>query len=340
MNLNQINTRIETLDFLRGFALIGIMLVNIVVIANIGIPESSQDITYKKFLDFFIESKFFSIFSYLFGIGFYIFMQRAEEKPGNKYFIYLRRILILAIFGLIHMQLQPGEALVVYSIFGLLLIPFFNLNKFINLVIGILLLIMVLYLDAKILTPLPYFILGLASAQFGMIFKFNRYKIWSVVALISGIISTIGWYLLEKAYVVPNFKLLRQKSEVSINHYAENVDHYHHLITIFSPFMSIFYASCLILLLNISWARKVLSPLKYYGSMALTNYIGQTLLIYLAISIFSGKHWTHVDTLWICVCVYVFQLLISTYWLKYFKLGPLEYIWKIATYMKKIKIIK
>ena len=40
MNLNQINTRIETLDFLRGFALIGIMLVNIVVIANIGIPES------------------------------------------------------------------------------------------------------------------------------------------------------------------------------------------------------------------------------------------------------------------------------------------------------------
>lgn len=53
MNLNQINTRIETLDFLRGFALIGIMLVNIVVIANIGIPESSQDITYKKFLDFF-----------------------------------------------------------------------------------------------------------------------------------------------------------------------------------------------------------------------------------------------------------------------------------------------
>lgn len=104
--------------------------------------------------------------------------------------------------------------------------------------------------------------------------------------------------------------------------------------------MSIFYASCLILLLNISWTRKVLSPLKYYGSMALTNYIGQTLLIYLAISIFSGKDWTHVDTLWICVCVYVFQLLISTYWLKYFKLGPLEYIWKMATYMKKIKIIK
>ena len=62
MNLNQINTRIETLDFLRGFALIGIMLVNIVVIANIGIPESSQDITYKKFLDFFIESKFFLFF--------------------------------------------------------------------------------------------------------------------------------------------------------------------------------------------------------------------------------------------------------------------------------------
>lgn len=97
--MNKISKRIETLDFLRGFALLGIILVNSISIIQLGLPELSSDITYKKFLDFFIESKFFSIFSYLFGIGFYIFMQRAEDKLENKYYLYLRRILVLGIFG-------------------------------------------------------------------------------------------------------------------------------------------------------------------------------------------------------------------------------------------------
>ncbi|SCU28250.1 membrane protein [Staphylococcus xylosus] len=82
--MNKINNRIETLDFLRGFALLGIILVNIIAVAQLSAPELSNDITYKKFLDFFIESKFLAIFSYLF-IGFYIFMQRSEHKTGNKY---------------------------------------------------------------------------------------------------------------------------------------------------------------------------------------------------------------------------------------------------------------
>ncbi|PTJ56055.1 hypothetical protein BUZ83_05690 [Staphylococcus saprophyticus] len=88
MNLNQINTRIETLDFLRGFALIGIMLVNIVVIANIGIPESSQDITYKKFLDFFIESKFF-LFFHIYLVLVFIFLCKEQKRNLEINILYI-----------------------------------------------------------------------------------------------------------------------------------------------------------------------------------------------------------------------------------------------------------
>lgn len=237
------------------------------------------------------------------------------------------------------MQLQPGEALFIYSIFGLILIPFFKFHKFLNLIIGTILLIIVLYLDAKILIPLPYFILGLTTAQFGVIFRFNTHKkLWTAIAVISGIISAFGWYLLEKVYAEAHYELSPLNTETAINNKVEIVNHYNHLITIFSPFMSLFYVSCLILLLNVSWVRILLCPLKYYGRMALTNYICQTLMIYLVITLFSGIKWTYVDTLWICLSIYVIQLFMSSIWLKYFKLGPLEYIWKMATYMRKIKI--
>lgn len=335
--MQKINNRIETLDFLRGFALLGIILVNIVAIANLGASDLSSDITYRKFLDFFIESKFFTIFSYLFGIGFYIFMQRAEYKIGNKYIIYLRRIFVLAVFGCLHMLLQPGEALLVYAIFGIIVIPFFKLNKYINLVLGLIILTLTLYLNAKTLTPLPYFILGLASAQFGLIFKFENHKrLWGLVATISGVISILGWYMLEKNYIVPQIDLLTTQEQQNPEKYIHAVDHYNHLLFIFSPFMSVFYVSCLILLLNMNWSRKLLEPLKYYGRMALTNYIGQTLLIYLVLITFTGAHWTYIDTLWICLFIYFTQMTISVLWLKFFKLGPLEYVWKTATYMQWI----
>lgn len=189
--------------------------------------------------------------------------------------------------------------------------------------------------------PFPYFILGLATAQFGIIFKFDTAsKVWSIVAISSGIISIIGWYVLNKFYVVPYIDLLPQQFQKNTEDYIAAVEQYHHLITIFSPFMSLFYISCLILILNMTWGRFILTPLKYYGRMALTNYIGQTLVIYLVIIIFDGKHWSLLQSLWICLTIYIVQIIGSMLWLKYFKLGPLEYIWKLATYMKWINMKK
>lgn len=85
--------RIDSLDIIRGFALFGIFLVNIPLfqypklIADtymFSYEFSSIDQWIRMFFDVFIEAKFFTIFSFLFGLGFYIFMSRAEESMKKK----------------------------------------------------------------------------------------------------------------------------------------------------------------------------------------------------------------------------------------------------------------
>lgn len=84
--------RIESLDIIRGIALFGILLVNMPLfqspqlIADIYMmsPElSSSDQFLRMLLDVFVETKFFTIFSFLFGVGFYIFMERAANKTDH-----------------------------------------------------------------------------------------------------------------------------------------------------------------------------------------------------------------------------------------------------------------
>ncbi|XBQ95331.1 hypothetical protein A1140_03580 [Staphylococcus felis] len=78
-------------------------------------------------MDYCLEC-IFSIFSILFGVGFYIFMDRATYKGQNKYALYFRRLIVLFIFGVLHSFLQPGEALKFYAIAGVLLLIFLHLN--------------------------------------------------------------------------------------------------------------------------------------------------------------------------------------------------------------------
>ena len=114
--------RISELDYMRGFALLGIILTNIISIFALPVPSNYDQASYLKFIDFFVESKFFTIFSFLFGVGFYIFIRNAQAKQLNSNIVFIRRLVILACFGLLHQLLQPGEALLLYSIIGLILI--------------------------------------------------------------------------------------------------------------------------------------------------------------------------------------------------------------------------
>jgi uncharacterized protein len=124
--------RIQVLDVLRGFALAGILIINAMSILAVkgSTPAFTVDIpfadrTLQDLILFFVESKFFTLFSLLFGIGFAIQIQSAE-KQGNSFLPRIsRRMAGLLLFGLLHiLLLWDGDILVIYSITGTLLILF------------------------------------------------------------------------------------------------------------------------------------------------------------------------------------------------------------------------
>ena len=120
------------LDVLRGIALAGILVINAMSIMAVkgSTPAFTFDLSFQDRLLqdailFFIESKFFTLFSLLFGIGFAIQIHSAERQSQNFLPRISRRMFALMIFGLAHIALLwDGDILVIYAITGSLLIAF------------------------------------------------------------------------------------------------------------------------------------------------------------------------------------------------------------------------
>ena len=131
-NLEEKQKRIQVLDVLRGFALAGILVINAMSILAVkgSTPAFTVDIPIadrilQDLILFFIESKFFTLFSLLFGIGFAIQIQSAERQ-GTAFLPRIsRRMAGLLVFGVLHILLfWDGDILVIYAITGTILILF------------------------------------------------------------------------------------------------------------------------------------------------------------------------------------------------------------------------
>jgi uncharacterized protein len=124
--------RIAEMDILRGFALLGILVVNLFVFYTPMYLLSSRAVDlYPGRLDqavfwimnFLISRKFVAMFSFLFGVGFAIQMDRAAARVAPFAGMYLRRMVTLLVFGLAHaVFLWFGDILHVYAGIGLTLI--------------------------------------------------------------------------------------------------------------------------------------------------------------------------------------------------------------------------
>jgi len=126
--------RIEALDVVRGFALIGIFLMNIEFFnrtfasINEGMPRglTGADWWATWFVNYLVAGKFWTIFSLLFGMGFAVMMVRAEQAGRDFKRVYLRRVLGLAVFGALHfIFLWDGDILFSYAVGALLLMVTF-----------------------------------------------------------------------------------------------------------------------------------------------------------------------------------------------------------------------
>ena len=124
------NQRIEALDVVRGFALLGIFLMNIewfnrpIRSLGAGMPRGLTGIDWwaSWFVAYFVQGKFWTIFSLLFGMGFAVMLTRAERAGREFKIVYLRRVLALAVFGAAHfVLLWEGDILFSYAVGALML---------------------------------------------------------------------------------------------------------------------------------------------------------------------------------------------------------------------------
>lgn len=146
-----ISDRIQTLDVVRGFALLGIALMNVeffnrpIAELDAGIPAGVAGIDYWAgwFVHVFIRGKFWTMFSLLFGMGFAVMLSRAEQAGRGFFAPYLRRTLALAVFGALHfICLWTGDILFSYATGALLLMLVYYTKPQVMLWLGLLLLLL------------------------------------------------------------------------------------------------------------------------------------------------------------------------------------------------------
>lgn len=130
-------SRIEVVDALRGFALLGVLLANVPYSGDPSIA-SVFDGALSFLSDLLISKKFITIFSILFGFGFYIQMSRAEKSGVHFKSYFLKRMALLFLIGTIHcFVLWDGDIIMSYAFGGifLLLIRNWSIKKLIVLAV-------------------------------------------------------------------------------------------------------------------------------------------------------------------------------------------------------------
>ncbi len=137
MNSSQ---RITNLDFIRGFAVLGILIINVI---SFGLPITAlfNHSTYgaENLLDWvvivissvFFEYKMMGLFSMLFGVGLMIFLDNARPKVKRPKLLSFWRNFLLLIFGIAHLSIWEGDILITYAscAFFIILFPQVQNNK-------------------------------------------------------------------------------------------------------------------------------------------------------------------------------------------------------------------
>jgi len=125
--------RIQIVDILRGFALFGILFVNMTIFSHpmqaIVLPSDPALPLHDRAALWLIhalgEGKFYALFSLLFGLGLTLQMERIEGRGGRFVPLYVRRLLVLLGIGIVHAFLiWMGDILILYALLGFLLILF------------------------------------------------------------------------------------------------------------------------------------------------------------------------------------------------------------------------
>ena len=112
--------RIQTLDILRGFALFGILWMNIFFNWE---GRTTFQHAVRQLGQLLADGKFYTLYSFLFGLGFSVQLLRAQARGARIVPVYLRRLFVLLLIGLAHhVFLWNGDILRLYAVMGVYLL--------------------------------------------------------------------------------------------------------------------------------------------------------------------------------------------------------------------------
>ncbi len=365
--------RLHFLDIVRGFAMLGIIMVNYFLIASSGMFATSagNNIT-SLMVNWFAEGKFYTLFSFLFGIGFMIFMNRAEAKFDSPRIVFMRRLVILFGFGLLHIAfIWSGDILTYYAVAGFALLAFYKCRPRTLLIWAITLFIV------SSLLPLGWMLQPMSPG--GMDAFSNEATNTSYVASIGerfsevvGMLSTaqtmlvpmlmmflLGMYVVKKGLfhgmetkkhiwnriwlvVTGCFVVVQTVTIVStLNGSGEEMSGFDlSMLTgqLGGVVGSMFYMSSLAMLfLHVGQLRPLLMLIGNVGKMSLTCYLLHSAIgtfLFYDYGLGLGKLVQPIGIAGIGFAVFILLITLSTVWLKYFKSGPVEWLWRKGTYGK------
>ncbi|HSN67301.1 MAG TPA: DUF418 domain-containing protein, partial [Fusibacter sp.] len=299
----QNNNRIIEMDIIRGFALFGVLLVNMTMIDATMYSYESPSLL----IHLFAVGKFYTLFSMLFGLGFFYFMNKPDGTLVAGY-LFRRRLIALFFFGLLHLIfVWYGDILHVYAITGAILLN--NRNRSVKSLLktSVLLFILSTFMFAWFSSSggtqgdMSTVIQDAESAYtqtsyFNMLYYRITHELpmiaFNFIAVLPKILSLFmfGYYIGKRqifSSLEDNLSLVRRTWRLSgviafvcglgytliIGEYiALRLEI---LAVVFDELLTLsgalFYATSLILLYQSARFKKIVSPLQFSGKMALTN---------------------------------------------------------------------
>lgn len=121
-----VSPRLEVVDALRGFALFGVAVSNVAVLAGTGALAAGQissvDLGLGLLASYLITGKFLALFAMTFGVSFGLYLRRCEELGERAVAHYVRRLGSLLLIGAVHHALSGMDILMTYAVLGVVLL--------------------------------------------------------------------------------------------------------------------------------------------------------------------------------------------------------------------------
>jgi uncharacterized protein len=347
------------LDILRGLALSGVLMVNLLTLFRVSLfahIAGSDDAggaagrVISALVAVLVEFKAFTLFSFLFGVGVAVQAERASGRGSAALFL-TRRFLVLLAIGLIHLLfIWNGDILTLYAVCGFLLIPMTGLRTSMMAMAGVVLVI-VGYLGV-----LPVEFPGgaelrqqsaAATRVYGrggyaeiVAFSWRETRTFIVPLLVLTLPKTLGVMLLGMAAWRWELLTKRRKAWMPILAVSAAVGIAGTILqSNLAAHVPLAFAYAAAVLLWLPGGPLLAAG----GQMALTNYLMQSVVFCLVFYGYGLGQFGRLDVWPVAaggVVFYLAQLVFSRAWLRRFHFGPVEWLWRSLTYGRRQPMLR